>query len=554
MSEIHDIGVGQYTPAGATLARFHASAAMTRLISGPVGSGKTTAACWDVGPFTAMLQSPGPDGVRRAKVGMLRDTYRNLYGTTLETWFKSFPKDLGDFVGSDDRPFKHTLVFPAPYVGSDGRWTRETGTCELVVEGRALGAHSVEATCRGWELMGAYVDEFDLCPEETGPFLLARTMRGGQVGTRRSRGVIGTFNKPDVDHFLYRKCVEETAEHRENGMEYFDQPGGLLAGVPYTTNPAAEGLQFLDPDYYVTSARGNAEWYIRRMLRNEWGASLAGEPVYTGFDDRRHISPVELEPPARSILTVGLDGGGTPAAVVMGTSPTGRRTIYAEVVVLDPTDPKGRRLAHGVGPTRFGEILKATLAQRFGHCLVQIGYADPASFYGADRENGEYSWPEIVGQKTGIPFQPAPSNEVEMRLDAVKALLYRSNDFDGKPDLIINPSCRFLRRGFASDYKYEDRGRKGAGETLKPQKTATSHAHDGLQYACLGDQGRAAVVAGRAWDLQKPKAQTAWDRAADRQATGPELPWAKGRSAMAGEYASEGIGQTYKSGFNIWDS
>lgn len=551
MSQIHDIGLVQYRPAGPTLARFHASTAMARLLSGPVGSGKTTAACWDVGPFTAMLQTPGPDGWRRAKVGILRDTYRNLYGTTLETWFKSFPRDLGDFVGSDDRPFKHTLAFPAPLLDEAGRPTGKVGPCELIVEGRALGTHSVEATARGWELMAAYIDEIDLTPEETIPFLMARTMRGGDVRYRRSRGVIGTFNKPDVDHFLYRKCVEEAAEHRENGIEYFDQPPGLLDGLPYTTNPAAEGLQFLDKDYYVTSAKGNAEWYVVRMLRNRWGASISGDPIYTGFSDARHMSPVELQPPPRSILTVGLDAGGTPAAVVMGTTPTGRRIVYAELVVTDPADPKGRKLQHGVGPTRFAILLKGLLTSRFSHCLIQIGHGDPAAFYGADRENGEYAWPEIVGQKAEIPIQPAPSNEIELRLDAVKALAYRMNDFDGNPDLIINPSCSFLRRGFTSDYKYEERGKKGAGETLKPQKSATSHVHDALQYACLGDLGRAGVTAGRDFDLQKPRNAAPWAKAPGPN--GIEAPWARQRSAMAGEYAG-GEGQTYKSGFDLWRS
>jgi hypothetical protein len=54
------------------------------------------------------------------------------------------PAELGHFTGSDDRPASHL------------RPRDPIGRCEVEAEFRALGTNSVEATCRGWELNGAY--------------------------------------------------------------------------------------------------------------------------------------------------------------------------------------------------------------------------------------------------------------------------------------------------------------------------------------------------------------------------------------------------------------
>lgn len=76
-------------------------------------------------------------------------------------------------------------------------------------------------------------------------------------------------------------------------------------------------------------------------------------------------------------------------------------------------------------------------------------------------------------------------------------------------DLVINPSCKWLRRGFAGDYKWEPRDPKAPSKRLKVQKTNSSHVMEALQYVLLGDQGRAAVVAGQAYDIHRPRGTAA---------------------------------------------
>jgi hypothetical protein len=60
-------------------------------IMGPVGSAKTTK-CVAKMVKSALWQEPGPDGIYRAKWGVIRDTYPQLKKTVLATWHRWFPK------------------------------------------------------------------------------------------------------------------------------------------------------------------------------------------------------------------------------------------------------------------------------------------------------------------------------------------------------------------------------------------------------------------------------------------------------------------------------
>ena len=65
--------VFSYSPAGPVIARFHQSRAYVRGIRGPVGSGKTTACCIEL-LRRAQEQEPGPDGIRRTRWAIIRNT------------------------------------------------------------------------------------------------------------------------------------------------------------------------------------------------------------------------------------------------------------------------------------------------------------------------------------------------------------------------------------------------------------------------------------------------------------------------------------------------
>jgi hypothetical protein len=80
-------------------------------------------------------------------------------------------------------------------------------------------------------------------------------------------------------------------------------------------------------------------------------------------------------------------------------------------------------------------------------------------------------------------------------MEAVRVPLTRL--IDGRPGLVISPTCRVLRKGFNSGYRYR-RVQLAGSERYedKPEKNEWSHVHDSAQYALLGG-GELAEVTGR---------------------------------------------------------
>jgi hypothetical protein len=58
-------------------------------IVGPFGSGKTTGIFFKL-IYMAGLQAPGPDGIRRSRAVVVRNTGNQLNDTTLTSWFYWF--------------------------------------------------------------------------------------------------------------------------------------------------------------------------------------------------------------------------------------------------------------------------------------------------------------------------------------------------------------------------------------------------------------------------------------------------------------------------------
>jgi len=121
-------------------------------------------------------------------------------------------------------------------------------------------------------------------------------------------------------------------------------------------------------------------------------------------------------------------------------------------------------------------------------------YADPA---GDQRAQTDEATPFQILRANGIVAYPAPSNDPVMRIESVTATLTRM--VDGKPGLLIDPSCTQLRKGFASGYQY--RRMQVSGEAkydLRPNKNKYSHVHDALQYLMLGGgEGRKLISGGQ---------------------------------------------------------
>jgi hypothetical protein len=444
----------RYQPPGPVAARFMASDASVRCINGPIGSGKTGACLMD-GVFRAARQAPDANGVRRFKGAVIRDTYRQLEKTTIPSWHRWVPKETGDWIGGEGgRPAVHRLRFGLP----DGTMV------DLVMEFLGLGEHKVEDAMRGWEGTWAYLNEADLLAKDVLTFVRGRVGRypakdGAGGGGASWYGVVLDCNAPDTDSWIYHDFVEAPAK----GWEWFRQPGGRDAG--------AENLRNLPDGYYEQQVQGQPDWYVRRFVDNLFGYSRDGLPVYPEFNDAFHVAPKPLEPLPGVALTLGLDAGLSPAAIVTQRAPDGQWRILDELVGAN------------MGATRFGELLLQLLAEKYAK-LKATAWADPASMSRSSTD--ERSWAEVIAATTKLAIAPTMTNAISVRLDAVRVPLTRMID-GHKPGLLLSPSCKVLRKGFNSGYAFRRLQLAGQSRFEElPAKNDFSHPHDGLQYALLG--------------------------------------------------------------------
>src|SRR5262249_6855218 len=135
------------------------------------------------------------------------------------------------------------------------------------------------------------------------------------------------------------------------------------------------------------------------------------------------------------------DAGMMPAAVVCQQLPNGRWHVLDELVA-----------EQGTGAERFGEDLGRLLSERYADFRSVQGWADPSAAYGADKERGTAPWTDLARRAAGTPTNAAPTNQLIPRLEAVRQKLSRS--IDGEEALRISATCKVLRKGFNSHYRY----------------------------------------------------------------------------------------------------
>jgi hypothetical protein len=476
-----------YIPPGPVGARYLSSAADISAIMGPVGSGKTSCSAIKImmlarsqAPSTFRVDAQGRP-VRMFKACVVRDTYRQLWSTTIPSWWEWMPKANGSWSGSPGEPATHTVMMPLP----DGT------VVELIVEFIAIGEHKVEDVLRGYQPTLFYLNEADLLAEEVFHYCVTRTGRypGALHGGPTWHGIIMDFNAPDTESWIYTLCVDKKPEN----LDFFVQPSGL--------SPEAENRKNLPADYYERMRKTMPEWQFRRLVENQFGYSRDGKPVYGEFRDSFHISPTVLDPIPGLKVHIGIDGGGSPSVVINQQVPGGQWRTLDELVT-----------EQGTGPTRFGQALSRLLNDRYrgfetthGHVLLNA-WADPAAFYGADKDNGEGDFIRIVQNETGLTIRAAPTNNPVQRIEAVRRPLTRLID-DARPGLLISSHCKVMRRGYNSGYRLRRLHIPGATRfSDEPEKNEWSHPHDANQYSLCGGGEYHEVLGRKAARSSAPRA------------------------------------------------
>lgn len=445
-----------------TIARFMASPALYRGLMGPVGSGKSSGCCLEL-MARAFAQTPGTDNVRRSRLAVVRNTYRELKDTTLRTWLSWFPEGaFGPFTATD---MCHEVRLAHP----DG------GGIELDVLFRALDRPQDVKKLLSLELTGAWINEAREMPLAIVEALGDRVERfpAARDGGCAWAGVIMDTNPPDSDHWWY-KLAEET---RPEGWAFFRQPGGLLeqsgsplkSGGAFVPNPAAENLHNLPRGFYQRRMAGKTPAHVRVYYCAQYGFVQDGLPVYPEFSDSLHVSQGDLAPVDGLPLFVGLDFGLTPAAVI------GQRLASGHWLFLDEL------VSRDMGMVRFAGLLGELLRNHYGDHKAEI-WGDPA---GMARAQTDERTPFDILRALGLPARPAPSNDPLLRREAVAAAL--SRDIDGLPGLVLSPRCATLRKGMAGAWHYRRLQVTGEARFIdQPDKNRFSHVCEAAQYLMLG--------------------------------------------------------------------
>ncbi len=454
---------------GPICSAFLHSKARVAAICGPVGSAKTSTILRKAAAPVWTTAVPHPaTGAARWKMTVLRSTFRDLERTTLPSWHRWFPRELGKWTGGEGgRPAKHEIAFDL-----NGR------VCELTAEFIGVGENRIEDVARGLETSCIVLNEGDLMPADALAHLWPRTGRYPAKDVAQGfpgnpdRFIAIDLNAPEVDNWIYGSFVEKLPE----GWAWFMQPGGL--------DPGAENLDNLPGgrDYYIQAMVGQPDWWVNRFVHNRFGYTRDGRPVFPEWIDTLHVSPVELMPNNEIPLVIGADGGFSGAAVLTQQHFSGQWRILDELVLSN------------AGAKTFGDHLARLLASEKYRGIKKLSlWADPAAFSRSPTD--EKSWCDVVSNVIGHGFKPAPTNDILPRVEAVRVPLQRTSE--AQRGLLLSPTCRMLRRGFNNGYRFK-RHQIGNSERFedKPEKNDFSHPHDALQYALLGG-GEFYVVTGR---------------------------------------------------------
>ncbi len=453
-------------PQGKVLADFMRSVARCQMIMGPLGSAKTFQCCQK--NFKLMCQqAPDAQGVRKSRWYAIRNTYPDLFSTTIKDWLELFG-DLGTFKQGSKEPPTHYIEFDL----EDGTTVKsEAIFLALDREEHVKKLRGAQAT---WfwlnevkELPKAVVDMADL---RHGRY--PSKMDGGPTW----HGMIGDTNAPDDDHWYYMLAEEDKPED----WEFFKQPGGLidLGEGKYAPNPEAENIGNLPDGYYLRGKEGKANDWIRVNLCNEYGSVQSGKPVHPEYVDSIHCAPDIIPYDPAFPLIIGMDFGRTPAAAII------QRNAMRYVCIDE-------FVSTNMSAAVFGPQLKLYIDAMYPGAKVE-GWGDPA---GDQKGQATDDTPILVVRSSGIPCNPCFTNRPVIRRAAVANPLTRLA-MDGKPGLLISPKARVIRKGLKGGFCF--RRVQVAGDeryTDEPDKNSYSHPVEALEYALCGSgEGHDAIA------------------------------------------------------------
>lgn len=454
-------------PQGEVLQQYFDSTAPVQIIIGPLGSGKTIQTCTKI-PEINRKQRPNKQGIRLSRWIAARNTYSELFTTTIKDWLEC-NEHLGEFNQGGKKPPTHVM----DYKLEDGTTVRS----EMIFIAFDRPDHVKKA--RGIQTTGVWLNEVKELPKSVVDML---DLRHGRYPSKKEgvtptwHGILGDCNAPDEDHWLYKIAEEEKPE----GWDIFKQPGGVIKlGEKWILNDKAENLGNLPHDYYLRGLQGKGEDWIKVNLANEYGFVSDGKPVHPRYVDSVHCQDIEFTPDHNIDIVLGFDWGRTPACGFLQKNSFGSWVCFDEFGAEDMS-----------AITFAPELSKHINANYPGYTFH--GWGDPSGGKGQATEDTPFK----IMRSAGIPVKPIhdKSNDVLLRRSAIELPL-RDIGMDGRPRLIILPKAKMIRKGLAGGFCYKRVMTAGDPKYHdEPDKNKYSHYVEALEYALVGEgEGKKAI-------------------------------------------------------------
>ena len=433
---------------------------LVRGLVGPIGSGKSMACIMEM-LRRARDQAPH-EGVRHTRFAIVRNTASQLRTTVLAD-IKQYLGPMISYFVTDSTVKLRCQLDDGTHVVSD--W--------LLIP---LDEPDDVKRLLSMQLTGAWINEMREVPWEIIDPLIGRLGRYPSkiMGGPTWFGLIGDTNPWDTDSPYHEPFVLD----RKKGWALYHQPSGI--------GPRAENTENLPPGYYENLAQRGEEWAAVH-IESQWGTSNAGQAVFRrSFHAPTHARDMEVRVNPMRPLTVGLDFGRTPCAVIGQVDNMGRMLIFEEII----TEDMGliQMVEERLKPRLFAEPYAGKRA---------FIVADPA---GMQKSQVTEETPFDALRSMGFLAYPASTNQIGARLLAIERALRGS--IMGEPSLQISRAgCPTLIRSLGNKYRYRKK-RDGQLED-KPEKLHPwSDVCDALQYFTLG---AASNLTGRVMVRDRPR-------------------------------------------------
>ena len=462
--------VKEYRPIE-TLELFHQTLAPFRCVVGPVGSGKTSAAAWEICYYLPSFLYQ-EYGITKTRWVVVRNTYRELVDTTQRTIFEWFP-------------FGHHKI-------KDEQYDIDFGSFQVELLFRACDRPDHIKKFKSLDLTGYLIDESIEIAEQIKNMLknrigrypkfeewaksMVKTEKWGKYTVAKLKDYMQSHpaefstmfgveitNPPDVEHPTYYQF-----------KWHAPPPGPIPTKQPLKGHygfwqPEGENNANLRPGYYDDLRdfyRENPDW-VNIYIEGKPGVRVQGKLVYHNFKRDVHVADEPLTY-SGGPLYIGWDNtGNSPAAVVVQVPSPLRAQIMAEYY------------ADTMGIIDFTYYIISQLNIMFPGYKELQNYGDPAGENRFSKPGGGLtSNAELQKEHCGIDVHPSEQN-FRARVESVDQMLARVNG------ILIDPRCIRLINGFLGGYCYPE-NKTIVGEYMEHVlKNKYSHVHDALQYVMV---------------------------------------------------------------------